>query len=167
MEELKCPNCGQVFTVDESGYAQILQQVRDREFDKEVRRREQDLIEKKNSELTLASLRQEKAHEEALAQKDGEIADRDKEISRLYVTSTTIVVVISLLVALPLITFFLKWLYETLIALKMTGWIPFYLGKDVYPIMLGLGLAAYIIVMLMEFRKIKKIPKDEALKNAE
>lgn len=40
MQEIKCPNCGEVFVVDESGYAQIVQQVRDKEFDKELRRRE-------------------------------------------------------------------------------------------------------------------------------
>ncbi len=43
MCELKCPNCGKVFAVDESGYAQIVQQVRDEEFDKELKQREQDL----------------------------------------------------------------------------------------------------------------------------
>ena len=37
MQEIKCPNCGEVFVVDESGYAQIVQQVRDKEFDKELR----------------------------------------------------------------------------------------------------------------------------------
>ena len=36
MQEIKCPNCGEVFQVDESGYAQILSQVRDKEFDKEI-----------------------------------------------------------------------------------------------------------------------------------
>ena len=42
MQEIKCPNCGEVFVVDESGYAQIVQQVRDKEFDKELRRREEE-----------------------------------------------------------------------------------------------------------------------------
>ena len=43
MQELKCPNCGKVFQVDDAGYAQIVQQVRDEEFRKELDRREQDL----------------------------------------------------------------------------------------------------------------------------
>ena len=34
MQEIKCPNCGEVFVVDESGYAQIVQQIRDKEFEK-------------------------------------------------------------------------------------------------------------------------------------
>ena len=36
MQEIKCPKCGEAFAVDESGYAQIVQQVRDKEFEKEL-----------------------------------------------------------------------------------------------------------------------------------
>lgn len=38
MKEIKCPKCGEVFAVDESGYAQIVQQVRDKEFVKNLNR---------------------------------------------------------------------------------------------------------------------------------
>lgn len=38
MNELKCPNCGQIFQVDESGYSALLQQVRDAEFTKAIER---------------------------------------------------------------------------------------------------------------------------------
>ena len=57
MQEIKCPNCGEVFAVDESGYAQIVQQVRDKEFDKELRQREKDLEELKKKDLELATER--------------------------------------------------------------------------------------------------------------
>ena len=40
MQEIKCPHCGEVFQVDEAGYAAIVKQVRDREFEKEIDRRE-------------------------------------------------------------------------------------------------------------------------------
>ena len=40
MQEIRCPRCGEVFQVDETGYAQIAQQVRDKEFKKELERRE-------------------------------------------------------------------------------------------------------------------------------
>ena len=40
MQELKCPKCGEVFQVDETGYDQIVHQVRDKEFIKELDRRE-------------------------------------------------------------------------------------------------------------------------------
>ena len=42
MQEIKCPNFGEVFVVDESGYAQIVQQIRDKEFEKELRQREKE-----------------------------------------------------------------------------------------------------------------------------
>ena len=62
MQEIKCPNCGQIFQVDESGYAQIVQQVRDKEFEKELERRERELSQKKEDDLTIARMQQEKSH---------------------------------------------------------------------------------------------------------
>ncbi len=58
MQEIKCPKCGEVFVVDESGYAQIVQQIRDKEFEKELKRREEDLEEKKNSDLEIIRMQQ-------------------------------------------------------------------------------------------------------------
>ena len=43
MQEIRCPNCGEVFQVDETGYEQIARQVRDKEFSKEIERREREL----------------------------------------------------------------------------------------------------------------------------
>ena len=43
MQEIKCPKCGEVFQVDESGYAAIVKQVRDKEFEKEVDMRESQI----------------------------------------------------------------------------------------------------------------------------
>ena len=40
MQEIKCPHCGEVFQVDEAGYAAIVKQVRDKEFEKEIAQRE-------------------------------------------------------------------------------------------------------------------------------
>lgn len=49
MQEIKCPKCGEVFQVDESGYAAIVRQVRDKEFEKELsERKAQYLSEKEN-----------------------------------------------------------------------------------------------------------------------
>ena len=36
MSEIKCPHCGQLFTVDEDGYAALVRQVRDEEFQREL-----------------------------------------------------------------------------------------------------------------------------------
>ena len=46
MEEIKCPRCGEVFQVDDSGYAKIAQQVRDKESKAELQRREKEIAEK-------------------------------------------------------------------------------------------------------------------------
>ena len=83
MQEIKCPNCGEVFQVDESGYAQIAQQVRDKEFEKELARREQALAQQRENALTIARMEQEKIHGEEIAQKEQELAEKDKLIAQL------------------------------------------------------------------------------------
>ena len=47
MPEIRCPKCGEVFTVDESGYAAILDQVRNAEFHKELHEREAQIAKEK------------------------------------------------------------------------------------------------------------------------
>ncbi|WP_249028564.1 DUF2130 domain-containing protein [Tannockella kyphosi] len=54
MNEIKCPKCGEAFTVDESGYIAIVAQVRDAEFQKELLKREEMLQTEKNNALQLA-----------------------------------------------------------------------------------------------------------------
>ena len=83
MQEIRCPHCGKIFQVDESGYAQILQQVRDREFEKELDRRQAELALKSENELRIARMEQESAHKNDLSEKDREIAEKDREIERL------------------------------------------------------------------------------------
>ena len=61
MQEIRCPNCGEVFQVDETGYAQIAQQVRDEEFKKELARREQELAEKQEDKLNLPKCSRKKS----------------------------------------------------------------------------------------------------------
>ena len=80
MQEIKCPNCGKIFQVDETGYAQILQQVRDNEFAKELERRERELAQKKENDLKIARMEQEKSHSEELLKKDSELAEKDRLI---------------------------------------------------------------------------------------
>ena len=62
MQEIRCPKCGEVFQVDDSGYDQIAQQVRDREFEKELDRRKKDLDAKREQELEIIRLQEEKEH---------------------------------------------------------------------------------------------------------
>ena len=76
MQEIKCPKCGEVFQVDESGYAAIVKQVRDKEFEKEVQERENAHKSDKDSAIKLAVTKAE-------ADKDKEIAEKTLEIERL------------------------------------------------------------------------------------
>lgn len=69
MQEIKCPKCGEVFQVDDSGYAAILKQVHDKEFEKEIHRREEEFKSEKKNAVELATAKVE--------------ADKDKEIARL------------------------------------------------------------------------------------
>ena len=84
--EIKCPNCGKVFTVDESGYAQIAQQVRDQEFNRELQRREQELTKHRKMETKLAVSeavsQKEKEREAALEKKNKELAAKEKELTQ-------------------------------------------------------------------------------------
>lgn len=69
MQEIKCPKCGEVFQVDGSGYAAILKQVHDAEFEKEIGRREEEFRSEKRTAVELAVTRAE--------------ADKEKEIAAL------------------------------------------------------------------------------------
>ena len=83
MQEIKCPKCGEVFAVDESDYAQIVQQVRDKEFDKELKQREKNLEEMKEKDLELARIKQKEEYDKALSLKNAELTNRENEIEQL------------------------------------------------------------------------------------
>lgn len=83
MQEIKCPNCGEIFAVDESGYAQIVQQVRDKEFEKALKQREKDFAEKKEKELELFEMKQKEEFEKALSAKDAELSEKLRAIEQL------------------------------------------------------------------------------------
>lgn len=83
MHEIKCPNCGQVFQVDETGYAEIVRQIHDVEFEKELEQRVKELEKNSQNDLRIAKLEQEKKHSEALTRKDNELSEKDKIIEQL------------------------------------------------------------------------------------
>lgn len=66
MNEIKCPHCKKVFSIDEAGFADILKQVHDHEFEKELRRH----IE---TELKLAEAKARNEQQVEAARKDREI----------------------------------------------------------------------------------------------
>lgn len=83
MQEIKCPKCGEVFVVDESGYANIVKQVRDKEFAKELQKREEELKEAQQKDLDLVRLEQKNQLDKALSAKDSELSEKNKKIQEL------------------------------------------------------------------------------------
>lgn len=75
MNEIKCPNCGKVFKVDESGFANIIKQVRDHEFEKELHERETLMKQDKENAVKLAEVSTKSALQDEVAKKDAEIAE--------------------------------------------------------------------------------------------
>ena len=76
MQEIKCPKCGEVFKVDESGYAAIVKQVRDHEFTAEIAMREKALENEKQTAVELAI-------NKTAAKSGQELAEKSTEIARL------------------------------------------------------------------------------------
>jgi len=74
MNEIICPKCKYVFEIDESGYADIIKQVRDHEFNEEIERREKELEEKNKIAVKLAEQQTQSRLNEDLVRKDAEIS---------------------------------------------------------------------------------------------
>ena len=89
------------------------------------------------------------------------------EISRLYILSTSMVVVLCLLVSLPIETAVMKVLFREMMLSSISGWITLWIDPMIYVQMFAAGIITYGIVALLEFRRVKKVPMDEALKNVE
>lgn len=83
MQEIKCPKCGEIFMVDESGYAQIVQQVRDKEFDKELKQREKDIKKETEKDLELVQIKQQQEFAEKISSKEAELAEKQHMIEEL------------------------------------------------------------------------------------
>lgn len=89
------------------------------------------------------------------------------EISRLYIMSTMVVVVIELLLSLPIETVVMNVIFRVMMMESLTGWITLWIDPKIYVEMFLTGFITYGVVALLEYRKIKKVPMDEALKNVE
>ncbi len=83
MKELICPNCQKAFTVDESDYASIVNQVKNTEFTEEVNRRIAELHEQHKAEQALATAKTEQSFLHQLSKKEVELGAKNAEIERL------------------------------------------------------------------------------------
>lgn len=90
----------------------------------------------------------------------------NREISRLYVTSTTIVVVLSVALGIGLSVIIMNYLFRVFME-EMSGWISCYYAPHIFPVMFILNITVYAVISFFMMAKIKKIPMDEALKTVE
>ena len=91
----------------------------------------------------------------------------NQEISSLYILSTSIMVVLFLLLSFPIEQTVMVALFRGIMLESISGWIPLYIDPFLYVKMFLLGFGTYLIVAALEYRKIRKVPMDEALKNIE
>ena len=75
MHEIKCPNCGTVFQIDEMDYQNVVKQIRDQEFEKEIFEREKQYKIEKESAIELAKSKIEKEYQERVTEQKLEIVE--------------------------------------------------------------------------------------------
>ena len=81
MQEIKCPKCGEVFQVDEAGYAAIVKQVRDKEFNRELKERESQFKMAKEDALEVARTKAEKEFNQLKAEKDRLVSELNAKLT--------------------------------------------------------------------------------------
>jgi putative ABC transport system permease protein len=88
------------------------------------------------------------------------------DINKIYNVSTGIVTMISLIISTFIAQFFIKIAWDIVLKTKMSGWLDFYIAPYLYPIIFGLGVGSFLIVYLIESKKISKINLALALKDS-
>ena len=90
-----------------------------------------------------------------------------REIGKLYLSSTTIMVAVVTVIDILLSYVSIKVIYRAMLTEMFSGWLQIYMAPWIFPLMFVLSFACYLVIALMQMKKIKKIPMDEALKNVE
>lgn len=83
MKELKCPKCGNVFSVDEADYASIVSQVKNAEFEAELKMRLGEMRGRQEAEQKVREAESRENFGRQIQAKELEISRRDQEILRL------------------------------------------------------------------------------------
>lgn len=90
----------------------------------------------------------------------------NREINRLYIMSTSIVVIASFLMTMPIVNGLMQYVCRVMLS-EYPGWLPYYVPFTVYVKIIVAGIIAYSLIAFMQFRRVKRIPMDVALKNIE
>ena len=78
------------------------------------------------------------------------------EISRLYIMSTSIVVILCLLISLPIEATVMEVLFREMMLQSISGWIALWIDPMIYVQMFAAGFVTYGIVALLEYRRIRE-----------
>lgn len=89
------------------------------------------------------------------------------EIARLYILPTSVVVLVCVLVSIPITTYSIGIIWKAMMMSMMTGWLPYWVPGKAYIQMFASGMICYLIVAVLELRRISRVPMDIALKNVE
>ena len=90
----------------------------------------------------------------------------DKEISGLYILTTSIVTIGSIILTIPIVNYIMKYLCIAMLS-EYPGWLPYYVPFSAYIKIAIAGILTYGVIAFMQFRRVKKVPLDVALKNVE
>ncbi len=89
-----------------------------------------------------------------------------KEINKLYVITTAIVVIGSLILTMPIVDYIMKFFVE-LMFFMYSGWLAYYMPVKNLVLIALIGIVAYSIIAYFQMKQVKKIPMEDALKNVE
>ncbi len=81
MQNIKCPKCGEIFQIDESGYAEIVKQVRDSEFSAEIKRREISFENEKKREIELALMKASAETTQEIEKLKSQLSSKDAQLN--------------------------------------------------------------------------------------
>ena len=90
----------------------------------------------------------------------------DKEISSLYILATSVVTIGSIILTIPIVNCLMETLCVTMLS-AYPGWLPYYVPFSAFIKMAVAGILSYSVIAFIQYRKVKKIPLDIALKNVE
>ncbi|MBQ4522489.1 MAG: ABC transporter permease [Lachnospiraceae bacterium] len=90
----------------------------------------------------------------------------NKEISNLYIMSTSLVAIVSFIITMPIVNELMRIVCAVMLS-EYRGWIPYYIPSSVFIKIMVAGIVSYAVIAFMQFGKVKKIPLDVALKNVE
>lgn len=91
---------------------------------------------------------------------------QNSEINGIYIMTTLIVVVLSMLLTIPITNIALKQVCEYFFK-EYPGWLPYYVAPSVFVKMAVMGIISYAVIAFFQTRKVKKVPLVDALKNVE